>query len=92
MALRKTPEGGLRKTARDRATVIAALMGAVKSYSLGRISYALYDVDGGAAEYVTREPAAMRAFCCEDRARQTECAGGKVKGSVLAKKISTEEL
>jgi methylmalonyl-CoA mutase len=47
-ALRNTPEGlgYLQKTARDRANVFAALMEAVKSYSLGQISHALYDVGG----------------------------------------------
>ncbi len=46
--LRNTPEGlgYLQKTARDRANVFAALMEAVKSYSLGQISHALYDVGG----------------------------------------------
>ena len=38
--------GYLQKTARDRANVFAALMEAVKSYSLGQISHALYDVGG----------------------------------------------
>ncbi|MBX3713165.1 MAG: methylmalonyl-CoA mutase family protein [Lysobacter sp.] len=47
-ALRNMPEGlgYLQKTARDRANVFAALMEAVKSYSLGQISHALYDVGG----------------------------------------------
>jgi methylmalonyl-CoA mutase len=47
-ALRNTPQGlgYLQKTARDRANVFAALMEAVKSYSLGQISHALYDVGG----------------------------------------------
>ncbi|MFZ5637637.1 MAG: methylmalonyl-CoA mutase family protein [Pseudomonadota bacterium] len=47
-SLRNTPEGlgYLQKTARDRANVFAALMEAVKSYSLGQISHALYDVGG----------------------------------------------
>ena len=46
--LRNTAEGlgYLQKTARDRANVFAALMEAVKSYSLGQISHALYDVGG----------------------------------------------
>jgi methylmalonyl-CoA mutase len=46
--LRNTVEGlgYLQKTARDRANVFAALMEAVKSYSLGQISHALYDVGG----------------------------------------------
>ena len=38
--------GYLQKTARDRANVFAALMEAVKSYSLGQISHALCDVGG----------------------------------------------
>lgn len=38
--------GYLQKTARDRANVITALMDAVKSYSFGQISHALYDVGG----------------------------------------------
>ena len=38
--------GYLQKIARDRANVFAALMEAVKSYSLGQISHALYDVGG----------------------------------------------
>jgi hypothetical protein len=47
-ALRNTPEGlgYLQKTARDRANVFGALMEAVKSYSLGEASHALYDVGG----------------------------------------------
>lgn len=36
----------LQKTARDRANVFAALMEAVKCYSLGQVSHALYDVGG----------------------------------------------
>ena len=46
--LRNTPEGlgYLQKSARDRANVFAALMESVKSYSLGQISHALYDVGG----------------------------------------------
>lgn len=47
-ALRNTPEdlAYLQKTARDRANVFAAVMEAVKSYSLGWISHALYDAGG----------------------------------------------
>ena len=47
-SMRNTAEGlgYLQKTARDRANVFAALMEAVKSYSLGQISHALYDVGG----------------------------------------------
>ncbi len=47
-SLRNTAEGlgYLQKTARGRANVFAALMEAVKSYSLGRISHAIYDVGG----------------------------------------------
>jgi methylmalonyl-CoA mutase len=36
----------LQQVARDRANVFAALMDAVKYYSLGQISHALYDVGG----------------------------------------------
>lgn len=36
----------LQKAARDPANVFAALIEAVKSYSLGQISHALYDVGG----------------------------------------------
>jgi methylmalonyl-CoA mutase len=35
------PTGYLQKTARDRANVFAALVEAVKSYSLGWVSHAL---------------------------------------------------
>ncbi|HJU25094.1 MAG TPA: hypothetical protein VJ722_00320 [Rhodanobacteraceae bacterium] len=34
------------RSARDRKNVFAALMGAVKTQSLGQISHALYDVGG----------------------------------------------
>ena len=36
----------LQQAARDRRNVFAALMEAVKTHSLGQISYALYDVGG----------------------------------------------
>ena len=38
--------GYLQQTARDRRNVFEALMEAVKTHSLGQISYALYDVGG----------------------------------------------
>lgn len=36
----------LKQTARGRRNVFAALMGAVKTHSLGQITHALYDVGG----------------------------------------------
>lgn len=46
--LRNTPEGlgCLQKTARERGNVFAVLIEAVRSYSLGQISHALYYVGG----------------------------------------------
>ena len=38
--------GYLQKAARDRQNVFIALMGAVKTHSLGQISHALYEVGG----------------------------------------------
>ena len=37
---------GLQSTARERRNIFAALMGAVKTHSLGQISHALYEVGG----------------------------------------------
>ncbi len=45
-ALAEQGLSGLQSTARERRNIFAALMGAVKTHSLGQISHALYEVGG----------------------------------------------